>query len=283
MKISVIIPIYNRSWSFERALSSVVDQSYNPFEIIVVDDGSDAREAKKIQEIIESYQKKITDIILLTQNNRGVSAARNLGVRESRGDWMAFLDSDDEWLEKKLELQKREYEKTGLDLIHGEEKWIRKGIRVNPKKKHYKEGGDIFLRSLDLCLISPSAVMINRDLYEKYGGFDEDFIVCEDYDLWLKITCENSVAFVEEPLLKKYGGHEDQLSQRYKAMDYFRVKSMAKIYRDFPLEREKKEILQKKLLKKCEILLKGYKKHSNFKNFDEIHALYNKFKTERLN
>ena len=272
MKISVIIPTFNRAKLLERAIKSVLLQTYAPSEVIVIDDGSN----DDTKEVVSKFDT----VTYLYQDNSGVSAARNKAVHYAKGDWVSFLDSDDEWLPHKLQKQVELLNQLpNLNIVHGEEIWIRNGVRVNQMKKHKKSGGDIFIPSLKLCLISPSAVMIKRDFLISEGLFKEDFTVCEDYDLWLRLTSRFPVGFVEEPIIKKYGGHEDQLSRKYFAMDYWRVKSIDDVLMRFDLSIEKREPAIKVLLKKTKILLKGYEKHQNFKHFDEIKELLNKYQS----
>jgi len=116
-----------------------------------------------------------------------------------------------------------------MRVCHTDEHWIRRGRRVNPKHKHQKYGGDIFARCLPLCAMSPSSVMIRRDVFDDVGLFDENLPACEDYDLWLRITVNEAVLYIDEALLEKTGGHDDQLSQRYPAMDRFRLEALAKL------------------------------------------------------
>lgn len=268
-KISVIIPTYNRAHTLPRAIDSVLAQDYPFFDLWVVDDGS----VDETHKILEAYAKEQKVNIIMTENS-GVSAARNLGVQSSKGEWVSFLDSDDEWLAHKLSAQVALLkENPSLKLIHGEEIWIRKGKRVNQRKIHQKSGGDIFLRSLDLCLISPSAVLLSRELFNQMGGFDEEFVVCEDYDLWLKITSLYPVGFVTDPILKKYGGHDDQLSQKFVGMDYWRVKAMKHLLDVRELQEEREKYVLDAIIKKGEILLKGYKKHHNMQHFQEIQEI----------
>ena len=234
--------------------------------MIVVDDAGEDDTP-----ILLEKRPRVRTIIL--ESRRGVSAARNAGVAASSGEWVAFLDSDDEWLPRKLEMQLELAEREGVSLVHSEEIWIRNGRRVNPKKKHRKSGGDIFERCLKLCLISPSAVVMRRELFDRTGGFDEDFPVCEDYDLWLKITSLHRVGFVPEPLIVKYGGHPDQLSRRYKCMDYWRVRALERILdlRAFKPERRQKIIDE--ILWKAEVLAKGMEKHGNREHLPYIKGI----------
>ena len=110
-----------------------------------------------------------------------------------------------------------------------DEIWIRRGKRVNPRKKHAKYSGWIYNRCLPLCIISPSSVMLRRGIFEQIGFFDEAFPVCEDYDLWLRLTARYPVFFIEKPLIMKRGGHDDQLSSRNWGNDIYRVKAIEKM------------------------------------------------------
>ena len=261
-RISVIIPTYNRAPVLPRALDSVLAQSLVPDEIIVVDDGS----TDKTASLITACYPQVT---YLSQPNQGVSKARNSGVDRSQGDWLAFLDSDDEWLPDKLEKQVAALQQQpDFRICHSEEIWIRHGRRVNPMNKHAKTGGQLFDHCLPLCAISPSSVIIRRDLFEQAGGFDEQLPACEDYDLWLRICAGNPVLFVDQPLLKKYGGHTDQLSKKHWGMDRFRVLALEKILQSGLLNKKQYVAAADTLLKKCEILANGASKRGNRERAD---------------
>ena len=223
MHVSVIVPTYNRAVSLRRALISVLDQTLAPFEIIVVDDGSSDASANLVQHAFP-------DVRYVYQRHAGVSAARNRGVRAAQADWIAFLDSDDEWESAKLERQTEALRThPGHRLVHCDETWLRNGQRLPQKTKHRKHGGWIFERCLPLCAISPSAAVLGRSLFDDVGYFDESLPACEDYDLWLRITAREPVLFVAEPLVTKHGGHADQLSRRIPALDRFRIKALLKL------------------------------------------------------
>ncbi len=254
MRVSVIIPSYNRAHLLGRAIASVQAQTLKPLEIIVVDDGSTDASA-------ELVTRQFPDCHYLHQSNRGVSAARNLGIRVARGEWIAFLDSDDEWLPEKLAAQAAVLAATsGCRLVHADEVWIRRGRRVNAMQKHRKSGGDIFQQCLPLCVISPSAAVLHRSLLEEVGGFDESLPACEDYDLWLRICAREAVAFVETPQLRKFGGHADQLSRQYWGMDRFRVRALEKLLQAECLSPENYAAVLKTLIKKTGILAQGARK-----------------------
>jgi len=252
-QVSVIIPTYNRGWIIKEAIDSVLAQDYTEFELIVVDDGS----TDHTSDFLDSYRNVIK---VFPQKNKGVSAARNLGIAEASGKFVAFLDSDDLWLPQKLTLQIEFFNRTPDALIcQTEEVWIRNGLRVNPKKRHKKPSGMIFKPSLELCLVSPSAVMIQRSLLDRVGGFDETLPACEDYDLWLRIGCRFPVHLIDAPLIIKRGGHDDQLSAR-PGLDKFRIKAIEKIINSGILSDDQHRAAVKMLKKKCDIYAAGCRK-----------------------
>lgn len=266
--ISVVIPTFNRLQSLPRACRSVMAQTFTDWDLWIVDDFSTDGTRAWLQQL-KSQDPRVH--IILTDNNRGVSASRNLAIRQSSGEWLALLDSDDEWVPHKLEEQLKLVQRENLfRLLHSDEIWIRNGVRVNPHRKHYKGGGEIFKDCIDMCRISPSAAMIHRQLFEAYGLFDEDLPVCEDYDLWLRITRHEQVGFCDKKLTLKYGGHEDQLSNRFHSMDYWRLKSLSRYFSDRGLQQDVRSYLLETALRKADILIQGYQKHHNLTNLGEV-------------
>lgn len=249
--VTVIIPTYNRMQYLDRALSSVYEQTRVPDQIIVVDDGSTDTTCAHIK----SNHPHLT---YLHQDNQGVSAARNCGIAKADSDYIAFLDSDDVWLPQKLEYQLQQMDQeTQCMLGHTEEIWIRNGVRVNAMNKHKKRGGRIYNRCLPLCVISPSSVIIRQELFERIGGFDESLPACEDYDLWLRACSQFDVAFLSEPQIIKYGGHDDQLSRKYWGMDRYRIIALQKILQSNTLGGEDYDKTLAMLRKKCDIYIQG--------------------------
>lgn len=247
--VSVIIPTFNRARVLGRAIASVMAQTFSDYELIVVDDGS----ADDTGEVVSRLGGRAR---FIRQDNRGVSSARNTGIRASRGDLIAFLDSDDEWLPSKLEKQVSLYSR-GHFICHTDEIWYRDGILVRQKAIHRKQGGRFFERALERCLISPSAVVISRCLLDTVGWFDEDLPAAEDYDLWLRITAFHEVSFVPEPLVIKHGGCENQLSEITPAIDRYRIRAMEKILLDARLSEPYREAAIRELIRKCGIVAEG--------------------------
>lgn len=259
MKLSVIIPSFNRATTLSRAIDSVLNQKLTipvELETIVVDDGSTDESAQLVQQY-ETVQYRY-------QQNQGVSSARNVGIERAQGEWLAFLDSDDEWLPQKLLLQFERLLVSGHQVSHTEEIWIRNGVRVNQMNKHQKSGGQIYLDCLPLCAMSPSSIIIHRQVFEQVGTFDESLPACEDYDLWLRIASQFEVDFIAEPCIKKYGGHDDQLSRKHWGMDRFRVRALDKMLRsDIPLSEQQRVATKNTLREKLIILRNGAQKRDN--------------------
>ena len=265
-EISVIIPTYNRCDLLKRAINSVIKQTITPKEIIIVDNGS----TDQTYQMVSSLFPEINYFI---EKKRGVSAARNKGILESKSKWIAFLDSDDAWKPTKLEKQ-MEYSLFNQDkyrIIHTDETWYRNKKFLNQLKKHKKSGGNIFKNSLQLCCISPSSVVLKKQIFDDYGLFDENLEVCEDYDMWIRITSKEEVGFLDSPLVLKYGGHSDQLSKKFWGMDRFRIKSLEKNLKNEHFSKSQKINVLDTLIEKLTIVSGGALKRGN----KEIFKKYN--------
>jgi glycosyltransferase involved in cell wall biosynthesis len=252
--VSVIITTFNRRHTIERAIDSVLNQTHPADEIILIDDGS----TDGTDQLIKI---NYPNIIYIWQENQGISHARNTGISLSTFNWIALLDSDDEWLSSKLYQQIRALQdQPDYKICHTNELWIRNGKRVNQMKKHEKSGGLIFEKCLPLCIISPSSVMIQRSVFDEYGLFDQSLPVCEDYDLWLRLCAFLPVLYIEDPQIIKYGGHSDQLSRKYWGMDRYRMKVLEKIIDNPKLSPEKLRAAIQTLIEKIDIYILGAKK-----------------------
>jgi glycosyltransferase involved in cell wall biosynthesis len=252
VRVSVIIPTYNRWPLVSEAVASVCAQRRPADEVIVVDDGSEDGTATALQ---AAYGAGVT---VVRGAHRGVAAARNVGVSSSTGDWIAFLDSDDVWRPDKLAAQVDFLEHhPNARICQTDEIWVRNGVRVNPCAHHRKPSGEIFAPSLRLCLVSPSAVMLERTLFAAAGGFDASLPVCEDYDLWLRIARHTPVWLIARPLVVKRGGHGDQLSRRFWGMDRFRVAALLRILATVELSAAQRGATLAVLREKCAVLARG--------------------------
>jgi len=250
--VSVIIPTFNRAHRIARAVASVLYQTFTDYEVLVVDDGSE----DATSEVLQPFRSRVKCIY--HSKNLGVSAARNTGITESHSPLIAFLDSDDYWLPGKLAAQVSFFsEHPEAVACQTEELWIRRGVRVNPMKKHLKPSGEIFEPSLKLCVVSPSAVVVKRTLLEDVGVFDNDFPACEDYDLWLRISWKYPIWLIPEPLIIKEGGAPDQLSRSIEGMDRYRIRSIARLIKSACLSERQTQAALKELRLKCRVYGNG--------------------------
>jgi GT2 family glycosyltransferase len=273
--VSVIIPTFDRWPKIGEAVDSVLAQDFADFELIVIDDGSTDGSASKLSQSGSRVQ-------ILSTPQQGVSAARNVGVSRSAGRYVAFLDSDDLWRPGKLARQTAFMDANpAVQICQTEEIWIRNGVRVNPKAIHRKPSGDVFLRSLDLCVVSPSAVMMKRGLFQRLGGFDESLPVCEDYDLWLRIAVELPIPLIPEALVIKRGGHADQLSRSMWGMDRYRVRALQKLLRG-GLAGARRAAALEVLRRKVHVLSNGARKRGKLGAAAEFDALLAEFEPERV-
>ncbi len=225
-RISIILPVYNRESFLDKTLQSLINQTFGDFEVIIIDDGSTDHSVEIASKYKNIYPQKI---YVFSQTNKGVSAARNLGIQRARGQYIAFIDSDDMWISSKLHEQVTYMEQTNCSICQTDEQWIRNGKKVNSMKKHTKQSGRIFFDSLGMCIVSPSAVMMKKEIFAIVGMFDENLPVVEDYDLWLRISLIYPIYLLRKKLIIKYGGHADQLSRKFWGMDRFRIYALIKL------------------------------------------------------
>jgi glycosyltransferase involved in cell wall biosynthesis len=261
--ISVIIPTFNRSSFLSQAIRSVLDQIFfrrpgaaPTFELLAIDDGS----KDDTREVVESFGAPVAYHF---QPHRGVSAARNLGLKLAKGEVIAFLDSDDLWQREKIGVQMAFFKAfPEAKICYTEEAWIRNGVRLNPLKKHTKPSGWIFDRVLPLCLLSLSSCLFRREVFEAVGIFDETLPVCEDYDVGIRVARLYPIHLIPAPLIIKRGGHADQLSHKYWGMDRFRVLALQKALRS-GLESWQEKLVRDEIIKKSRVLIQGFEKRGN--------------------
>jgi glycosyltransferase involved in cell wall biosynthesis len=261
--VSVIIPTYKRIDQTVAAVESVANQKTTvSYQVVVVNDDIDSSN-------LTEALSKFSLTLLFYNENRGVAAARNYGVSHSQGYYIAFLDSDDVWKENKLETQLSAMIKQEALISHTDELWSRNGKEVKKSTIFQKEAGDIFAQSLKQVNISPSTVMMRRDLWNRYKGFDESFPVCEDYELWLRITSQEKILLIPDELIVKYAGHDDQLS-RVAGLDYYRIKALVKLLLSGVLSEQQVLEARTELHRKADIFISGAKKRGNFEKMEEI-------------
>ncbi len=270
LDVSVIIPTFNRSRRLVNALASVARQRELPAELIVVDDGS----TDTTREVVSAFSASTSlQCRYYFQSNRGPAAARNSGIGLATRPYLAFLDSDDEWHRDKLTAQ---YEaltsNPGYLVSHTMERWYRNGAHLNQKKQHIPIHGYIFAQALRLCCVGMSTVMVRRELFDRYGLFDETLPCCEDYDLWLRVSAFEKFYLVDKRLTIKHGGRPDQVSNRFRTgMDRFRIQALAKLIVATSLDNDQHRLACRELEKRCTIYGRGCAKHD--KNVEASHYL----------
>jgi glycosyltransferase involved in cell wall biosynthesis len=247
MKISLVIPTHNRKNELERALKSVCKGSVKPHEIIVIDDGS-TDDTKDVTNLF--------DVRYFYQENRGVSSARNSGIKIAQYEWIALLDSDDEWHRDKLAKQIAFHKQNPHILCsQSNEIWKLKGVFKNQPKRYNKPQGNIFEQLLEVCCVSASSFMTHRSVFDTVGLFDESLLACEDHDLFLQIATKYEFGLLEDPLIIKHAGASNQLSFTTPLIDRYRVKMLQK--------HNTNPQAKKALIHRCNILLKGAQKNKN--------------------
>lgn len=255
-------------------------QSYQHLELLLVDDGS----AAKIQQrIYERYRLEKRCRLLTNKQHCGYPGAiRNLGIAACRGDYIAFLDSDDLWLPDKISRQLKQPAKfshcrehwwryrqsieTAVDgdFWQSQQRLLENGtIRLISQKKQYnRRCGDLFQDSLAKCIIGPSTALIERDFYQKYGGFREDLRIAEDYEFWLRLTSQTPVEYLDEPLVVKrdHPVDADQLSHQYDFIEKFRIEALRRL-QDWPFFTVvQRQLLRCQLMQKLRIWANGSRK-----------------------
>ena len=165
-------------------------------------------------------------------------------------------------------------------VCYTEESWIRRGVFVNPKRKHQKYSGWIFDKVLPLCLLSLSSALFRKESFNILGYFDEDLPAGEDYDFGIRVAQKYPIHLISKPLIVKQGGHPDQLSHKYWGMDRFRVKALEKALL-LDLTSEQRNLVRKELIKKCQVLVKGFQKRKKYTEVKKYSELIDKYRFKR--
>ena len=267
--VSVVIPTYNRAALLREAIASVLRQCYAPLELIVVDDGS--------TDATVACLRPLRELRIVRQDHTGMPGqARNAGARVARGEYLAFLDSDDLWLPHKLAVQVAAAVAAGDAINHTRERWLRGARVVSQRGQHHRRSGDLFADSLRKCIIGPSTVLLRRAAFEEAGGFREDLEIAEDYELWLRLTARHRVGYVDRESVIKRAGHGDQLSERYGHIELFRLRAL----RDLLERRDRQHFTpgqraaaEAELARKARIYAAGCRKRGRAAEADRYTAL----------
>ena len=296
LALSVVIPTYNRRAFLPEAIASVLSQTWTAaprgpqrgraqpdsgragaaagLEIIVVDDGSTDGSDAYLDAAAVAAPGALRVVTLTHGGTPG--RARNAGVAAARGDLIAFLDADDLWRCDKLERQMAMHDPKGQAVLsHTRETWLRGRRIVSQAGQEHAREGDVFADALHKCIIGPSTTIMERRIFEELGGFREDLEVAEDYELWLRLTHRYPVGYLDEELTVKRAGHGDQLSERYGAIEYFRIQALrglveAHAFGDVSAHAR---AAAETLARKCRIYAQGCAKRGRFEEAAEYRAL----------
>ena len=243
-------------------------------ELIIVDDGS-----TDMTPVIKTYFSNESRVRYLRINHSGMPGfVRNTGVLQSSGKYLAFLDSDDLWMGNKLEKQVDFLESnSAYKIVHTRENWVRNGKTVSQSGFNHKRFGNIFSDALEKCILGPSTVMIEKDLYNKLGGFRDDLEIAEDYEFWLRLTDTNSVGYLDEPLITKRAGHIGQLSEKYGQIEIFRIRGLQHLVEQRYFSQENQKLAEKELAKKCGIYAAGCRKRNKISEAEVHESMAEKY------
>src|SRR5215208_7885359 len=208
-KVSVVIPCYNQARFLGEAVESVLCQGYSDLEIIVVDDGS----KDSTEEVASGYTKDDSRVRLISQENRGLAAARNRGLAEARGKYVVFLDSDDRLVLEALEVGVRELEAhPGCAFVSGICRKITADGSIVPEWEQFRVRDDPYLELLRSCPVYVPAVMYRRSVFDAVGGFDTSYKAAEDYDLYYRIL-ECFPVYCHDTLVAEIRRHEANMTR----------------------------------------------------------------------
>jgi len=234
LKVSVIIPTYNRAFLLSRAIESVLSQTFQNFELIIIDDGS----TDNTKDVIEKIKKEDNRIIYIYQDNRGLPGALNTGIKNAKGKYIAFLESDDEWLPEKLKEQIKLF-KDNIGIVSCNLIFIND---VTHEKGVYKlcpfTNVENFLRNPHNYVYNNSSIVISKVVVERVGFWDENMKIFSDLDYYIRIVQAGyTINFVEKNLVK-YHIHNNNLSRDFSksADDYLRLlKKHKEIKKEYPV------------------------------------------------
>lgn len=243
--VSVVIPVYNRIDTIEKAVESIRRQTCKNVEIIIIDDGS----ADGTYNILKKLEKTENSIRIFTQEHKGANAARNLGIEKSKGEFIAFQDSDDEWLPDKLEKQIRYMEEKHFDVCYcpfylyssNEEQIFPRDYQ--DKQKYEQE----LIKILRCCnVISTQTLVIRRNIISDVGIFDEDMPRYQDYEYVIRIIQKKKIGYISKPLVKVFRT-KNSISNDDKKLKDAEIKLLAKHKNFFDMEACLKSRLTEKI------------------------------------
>lgn len=240
-RVSVIIPAYNTASLIAACLDSVLSQTYQEFEVIVVNDGSP--DTAHLETVLQPY---LVRIVYIKQANKRAAGARNTAIAKARGEWLAFLDSDDTWLPHHLAAQMKFAGDTNLDMVYCN------GFRIGDQRdfmdKCPSRGAATFAALIEeRCQIPVSTVVVRKSSIVKAGLFDEQLAQCDDYDMWVRTAFHGAkIGYSRQVQVRLNGGRPGSLSQSSSKMAAAYLKILDKVSRTLPLNISDRNVLEKR-------------------------------------
>ena len=241
--VSVILPTYNCAAFLPHSIGSILAQTYNSYEIIVVDDGS----TDNTKEVLNSFIQRIKYVQL--EQNRGLPATRNIGIRSAQGTYIAFIDADDLWIPEKLQTDIEYFDKhPDISMVYSKHINIdEKGCVLDGGPKIRLPSGNIFIQLFsEQNFIIPSSVVVRNNVFQTTGLFDEQLFNCQDWDMWLRIAFYFNVAGINKTLVKYRHNPHSLSKNRSNVLKYQKI-VIDKTYNNF---KDKENGIDEKLYKK---------------------------------
>jgi glycosyltransferase involved in cell wall biosynthesis len=246
-QVSVIIPAYNTAELISACLNSVFQQTYTDFEAIVVNDGSP--DTPELERALEPY---LTRIVYIKQQNKKAAGARNTAIRKARGQFLAFLDSDDSWLPEHLDLQMKLFrENPSLDLVYSDVLVVWDPTQVRRFTDRCPSQGEATFSALiaERCQVPVSTVVVRRDAIMKAGLFDETLSCFDDYDMWVRTAyCGGKIGYSRDIQARASGRRPGSLSQSVAKMRDGYCTILEKLLRTLPLNPAERELVASRLV-----------------------------------
>ncbi|MCK4305695.1 MAG: glycosyltransferase family 2 protein [Candidatus Eisenbacteria sp.] len=281
-RVTVIVPTHNKKEPVAEALRSVLSQTFRDFEIVVSDDGStdgtplhllrmlgaqpDALEIlsrmspTSIKPFSHAFSQNGVTVQYHYGSNRGLSAARNRGIRSARGDYIAFIEAEDEWQREHLEVQMAFLEShPDARLCRVAERYVKDG---KPRKNRNTStaSGWIFEAALEASPMSTSALLAHRSCFASCGAFDENLPACDEYDLWLRFAARYPIYYIPDgPIVTRKSARGDGSSRTW-SWDRFRVYALEKAFQSGHLSPNQRFMVAQEIVRKCERLVQGFRR-----------------------
>ncbi len=211
--VSIVIPAYNAMKYLPETIDSVLNQTYNDFEVLIINDGSSDHIVQWVSQLVDPRVK------LISQTNQGVTVARNKGIACAQGEYIAFLDADDLWEPTILEKQVRCLEDNpAVGLVHTWMTIIDEQSKLTGKVMTSNAEGDAWKQVVELNTVPCSSVMVRRCCFETVGVFDQNLRNIDDWDMWIRIAARYPFAVIKEPLMR-YRQHLNNMTKNWKEVE----------------------------------------------------------------